>query len=161
MQQAEGAESPDIDLRPAMEPTPGSPLPQLGASQSLSSLPSHIKPINQRMGSDDVAYLRSKRALELPSLNLRNALLRALFDYVFPYLPIFDLDAFLQSVSTHDGSSGQVSLLLVQAVMAAGSAHVDFIHLKEAGYQTRTQARLEFLNKVRVSNVLPSNSHYS
>jgi hypothetical protein len=113
-------------------------------------LPKYVRPLTS-LPPDDMAYLHAEGALDLPDGTLQNALLRAFFEYVHPYVPTLDLDSFLHCIETHDGSAGQISLLLLQAVFAAGTAHVELDHLRDAGFQTRKQARTAFMKKVRVS----------
>jgi hypothetical protein len=78
-------------------------------------------------------------------------MLRAYVEFVHPYMPLLDLHDFLSMVDRRDGSKGQVSLILFQAVMFAGSAFVDMEHLRTAGYHTRKEARKDFFQKTRVS----------
>ncbi|KAL6875403.1 fungal-specific transcription factor domain-containing protein [Trichoderma longibrachiatum] len=112
-------------------------------------LPKYVRPLTS-LPPDDMEFLHAEGALTLPDSALQNALLRAFFEYVHPYVPTLDLDAFLHSIGTPDGSAGQVSLLLLQAVLAAGTAHVELHHLRNGGYQTRKQARTAFLKRVRL-----------
>ncbi|PTB69592.1 hypothetical protein BBK36DRAFT_1207064 [Trichoderma citrinoviride] len=112
-------------------------------------LPRYVRPLTS-LPPDDMEFLHAEGALSLPDSALQNALLRAFFEYVHPYVPTLDLDAFLHSIETPDGSAGQVSLLLLQAVLAAGTAHVELQHLRNGGYQTRKQARTAFLKRVRL-----------
>ncbi|TFB04086.1 hypothetical protein CCMA1212_003910 [Trichoderma ghanense] len=112
-------------------------------------LPKYVRPLTS-LPPDDMEFLHAEGALSLPDSALQNALLRAFFEYVHPYVPTLDLDAFLHSIETPDGSAGQVSLLLLQAVLAAGTAHVELHHLRNGGYQTRKQARTAFLKRVRL-----------
>ncbi|RFU73367.1 cutinase transcription factor 1 beta [Trichoderma arundinaceum] len=125
--------------------------PQDSSSDELHAfdLPKYVRPLTS-LPPDDMAYLHAEGALDLPDSTLQNALLRAFFEYIHPYVPTLDLDGFLHSIETHDGSAGQVSLLLLQAVLAAGTAHVELDHLRDAGFQTRKQARTVFLKKVRL-----------
>ncbi|KAL7790919.1 fungal-specific transcription factor domain-containing protein [Trichoderma ceciliae] len=116
---------------------------------SLFDLPKYVRPLTN-LPPDDMACLHAEGALELPDSVLQSALLRAFFEYVHPFVPTLDLDGFLHSIETHDGSAGQVSLLLLQAVLAAGTAHVELDVLGNAGFQTRKQARAAFMKKVRL-----------
>lgn len=127
--------------------------PQDSSSDDFDAfdLPKYVRPLTS-LPPDDMEFLHAEGALDLPDSALQNALLRAFFEYVHPYVPTLDLDAFLHSVETHDGSAGQVSLLLLQAVLAAGTAHVELDHLRNGGYQTRKQARTAFMKRVRVSS---------
>ncbi|KAL7945574.1 fungal-specific transcription factor domain-containing protein [Trichoderma barbatum] len=125
--------------------------PQSSSSDDLDAfdLPKYVRPLTS-LPPDDMEYLHAEGALDLPDAALQNALLRAFFEYVHPYVPTLDLDAFLHSIETHDGSAGQVSLLLLQAVLAAGTAHVELDQLRNGGYQTRKQARTAFMKRVRL-----------
>ncbi|KAH7016757.1 fungal-specific transcription factor domain-containing protein [Ilyonectria destructans] len=112
-------------------------------------LPGFIKPLATRIAIDDLAFLHSRQALTLPSLDCQDALLWSFFEYVYPFMPILDLDLFLQVVSNQDGKAGQVSLLLFQAVLFAGTAHVKLEYLRNAGFTTRKQAGKAFFQRVR------------
>lgn len=96
----------------------------------------------------------SMGALSLPGLESRNALLRAYFEFTYPYMPILDISNFLGALTGQSGISGKVSLFLFQAILFSGAAHVQLDCLKAAGFATRKQAREELFRRVRVS--LPS-----
>lgn len=116
----------------------------------LKQLPQYIRTLPTNIAVDDLTYLSSKGALEIPTPDLRNALIWSFFEYVYPFMPILDFDQFLQSINVQDGSN-PISLLLFQAVLFAGTAHVEMSYLKRAGFQTRRDARKAFFQKVRVS----------
>lgn len=122
--------------------------PKLGAD-----LPLFIKPLPAKIGPDEIAYLAKKGALTLPKSTLRSEMLRAYVEFVHPYMPLLDLHDFLMVIDRPDGSLGKVSLILFQAVMFAGSAFVDMHHLQAAGYVTRKEARKDFFQKTRVSEI--------
>lgn len=103
-----------------------------------------------KIAPDDVAYLRTKGALSVPSFSLQKALLRAYAEYVHPYMPLLDLHDFLTIVDAQDGSRGQTSLFLYQAVMFCATAFVSNKILKEAGYTSRKAARRTFFTKARL-----------
>jgi hypothetical protein len=113
-------------------------------------LPKFIKPLPAKIGPDEISYLEKKGALTVPRGNLRSEMLRAYVEFVHPYMPLLDLHDFLSMIDRRDGSKGQVSLILFQAVMFAGSAFVDVEHLRAAGYSTRKEARKDFFQKTRV-----------
>ena len=98
-------------------------------------------------------FLREKGALSLPSITFQNALLQAYAEYVHPYMPLLDMHEFLSMVDARDGSRGQVSLFLYQAVMFAATAFVDSKALRDAGYPNRKAARKAFFHRTRVSVV--------
>lgn len=122
----------------------------LGSPRPRSFLPEYIRGLPQRLQRDDVEYLVTKGALTIPDTTLRNELLKAYIYYVHPYMPLLDLEEFLQVIARNDGVH-QMSLLLFQAVMFAGTAFVDVEHLLNAGYSSRKIARKIFFQRARVS----------
>ncbi|KAI9727575.1 MAG: hypothetical protein M1828_006517 [Chrysothrix sp. TS-e1954] len=136
---------PDIVTnQPIFNPTLMSP----ALSETL--LPDYVKPLPSRLGHDEAAFLLKKGALSLPPLELRNALLQSFVEHVDPFMPIVDIDEFLQNLDVGDGSIGHVSLLVLQAVMFTASAFVDMQYLKRAGYMTRKDARRAFYTRTRL-----------
>jgi hypothetical protein len=117
---------------------------------ALANIPHYIKPLPARIGPDEAAYLEKKGALTIPSVGLRNELLKAYIEFVHPYMPLIDLYDFVMIVESGNGVLGRISLILFQAVMFAGSAFVDMQHLHNAGYLTRKEARKDFFQKTRV-----------
>jgi len=115
-----------------------------------ANLPYFIKPLPARIGPDEIAYLGKKGALTVPSVGLRNELLRAYIEFVHPYMPLLELYDFVMIVESGSGVLGRISLILFQAVMFAGSAFVDMHHLHNAGYMSRKEARKDFFQKTRV-----------
>ncbi|KAH8161761.1 hypothetical protein CIB48_g6482 [Xylaria polymorpha] len=112
---------------------------------------SKLDPKPRHYGWDrHVDYLRAKGALSVPSFSLQKALLCAYAEYVHPYMPLLDLHDFLTIVDAHDGSRGQTSLFLYQAVMFCATAFVSNKILKEAGYASRKAARRAFFSKARL-----------
>ncbi|KAJ3545115.1 hypothetical protein NM208_g2675 [Fusarium decemcellulare] len=117
---------------------------------SCMTLPGYVKPLTTRIAVDDLAFLQSKGALTLPSQECRDELLWCFFEYVYPLMPILDIDEFLRIIENPDGKSGRISLLLLQAVLFAGSAFVKIDHLKDSGFLTRRQARKAMFQRVRL-----------
>lgn len=122
----------------------------------LSLLPAWIKPLPDKIGPDEIAYLQRKGALNIPAPPLQNALLQAYVEYVHPYMPLLELFDFLNVISAGDGQGGQVSLLLYHAVLFAGSAFVKRKVLAEHGYPNRKVARKIFFQRAKVSLCLAS-----
>ena len=120
-------------------------------SQSRPLLPHYLAPIPDRLPSEEVDYLVKKGSFDIPDLEFRNALLRSYIDFVHPLMPLIDLEPLLISLEDSEGRSGQVSLLLFQACMFAGSAHVDIKPLRRLGFLTRKAARKALYQKVKVS----------
>ncbi|KAF2428600.1 hypothetical protein EJ08DRAFT_650981 [Tothia fuscella] len=116
----------------------------------ISNIPYFIKPLPPRIGPDEVSYLEKKGALTVPSVGLRNEMLKAYIEFVHPYMPLIDLYDFVMIIESGNGSLGRISLILYQAVMFAGSAFVDMHHLHNAGYLTRKEARKDFFQKTRL-----------
>ncbi|KAI1424411.1 fungal-specific transcription factor domain-containing protein [Xylaria sp. FL1777] len=109
-----------------------------------------LRPLPSKFAPEDVDYLRAKGALSMPSLAFQKALLEAYVEYVHPYMPLLDLHSFLGIVDAYDGSRGQTSLFLYQAVMFCATAFVSNKDLKEAGYASRKVARRAFFSKARL-----------
>lgn len=113
------------------------------------SLPLYIKPLHSRLTADDILYLEKKGALAVPAEPLRDELLRCYAEFVHPYMPLLDLHEVVGIIDRNDGTQS-ISLLLFQAMMFAGIATVDMRYLKQAGYETRRDARREFFQKTRL-----------
>jgi hypothetical protein len=101
------------------------------------------------MMEDDVQFLQKKGALSIPETGFRDDLLRAYIEFVHPYMPLLELHEFL-GIIDNNGRHGKVSLLLLQAVLFAGSSFIDMSKLEAAGYATRNAARKAFYRKTRV-----------
>lgn len=112
-------------------------------------LPDYIRGLPPRLQKEDVDYLMTKGALTIPDITLRNELLKSYLHYVHPYMPILEMEEFLQIIAANDGVHC-LSLLLFQAVMFAGTAFVDVKYLKAAGYRTRKAARKLFFQRTRL-----------
>ncbi|KAF5863412.1 hypothetical protein ETB97_010170 [Aspergillus alliaceus] len=112
-------------------------------------LPDYIRGLPPRLQKEDIDYLAMKGALTVPDVPLRNELLKAYIHYVHTYMPLLDLEDFLQTIVQNDGIR-RMSLLLFQAVMFAGTAFVDLKHLQAAGYSSRKVARKAFFQRARL-----------
>ncbi|KAJ6013282.1 hypothetical protein N7540_007873 [Penicillium herquei] len=124
--------------------------PNFGTQRTAGDfLPDYIRGLPARFQKEDIEYLAAKGALTIPDINLRNELLKAYIHYVHSYMPLLDLEEFLQTIVQNDGVH-RISLLLFQAVMFAGMAFVDMKHLQAAGYQTRKAARKIFFQRARL-----------
>ncbi|KAJ6145232.1 hypothetical protein N7470_009127 [Penicillium chermesinum] len=109
--------------------------PTFGQQRSTGSfLPDYIRGLPSRLQKEDVEYL---------------ALLKSYVHYVHPYMPLMDLEEFLQTIAQNDGTQ-RISLLLFQAVMFVGMAFVDMKHVHAAGFQNRKQARKVFFQRARL-----------
>ena len=112
-------------------------------------LPAYIKPLSSRVSAQDEEFLAKKGALSIPAPGLRDALLRSYLEYVQTYMPLLELHDFLNTVDAN-GVKGTVSLLLLQAIMFAGSAFVDIKLLRAFGFESRKAARRDFFQKTKV-----------
>lgn len=121
----------------------------LTPSGQSNQLPNYIRRLPQRLQAEDLNYLQAKGALTIPDRALRDELLKAYIHYVHPYMPLLDLEEFLQILARNDGTH-HVSLLLFQAVMFAGTAFVDMEALRNAGYDNRKSVRKVFFQRARV-----------
>lgn len=67
--------------------------------------------------SEDISFLKSKGALDLPSPDITQELLSKYFRFLHPFFPIIDREAFLlQFRQAEQGNTGP-SLVLLQAVL--------------------------------------------
>ncbi|KAL1966999.1 hypothetical protein VTN77DRAFT_3523 [Rasamsonia byssochlamydoides] len=123
--------------------------PGYGKSRPRGFLPDFIRGLPQRLQADDIDYLAAKGALTIPDVELRNELLKSYIHYVHPFMPLLDLEEFLQTIARNDGIH-RMSLLLFQAVLFAGTAFVDIKHLRAAGYPNRKAARKAFFQRARL-----------
>ncbi|KAJ6140077.1 hypothetical protein N7471_006563 [Penicillium samsonianum] len=124
--------------------------PNFGNTRSTSGfLPDYIRGLPARLQKEDIDYLAVKGALTIPDVALRNELLKSYIHYVHTYMPLLDLEEFLENIVQNDGIH-RISLLLFQAVMFAGVAFIDMKHLQAAGYQTRKVARKVFFQRARL-----------
>ncbi|KAL1855000.1 hypothetical protein Plec18170_004412 [Paecilomyces lecythidis] len=110
--------------------------------------PLFLKPLPSRIAQEDIDFLQQRGALTIPDEELRIELLRSYVQWAYNFMPSIDLHEFLRCVVEND-PKGNISLLVFQAVMFAGTAFVDIKYLQEAGYETRQSARKEFFSRVR------------
>jgi hypothetical protein len=131
------------EIQQLLDPSFGSP------RSSGIVLPDYIRGLPARLQKEDIDYLAMKGALTVPDVTLRNELLKAYIHYVHTYMPLLDLEDFLQTIVQNDGIR-RMSLLLFQAVMFAGTAFIDLKHLQAAGYPSRKSARKAFFQRARL-----------
>jgi hypothetical protein len=116
---------------------------------NMNSIPPIFKSLPSRIAEEDVEYLWAKGCLSTPETKLRNELLKCYIEHVHSHMPILELNDFLEIIERGDGSTGQLSLLLFQCVMFAGSAFISLAHLKAVGFATRFEARKAFFTRAR------------
>jgi len=126
------------------------PLLRTGLEQHVNEWPGFIKPMPERILSEDRRYLVQKQVFTLPPLRLQNALLAAYIEYVHPYMPLLELHDLLRVINDRSGASGKLSLFLYHAVMFSATAFVDESLLRDAGYDSRRDARRSFFSRTRL-----------
>ncbi|KIX97977.1 uncharacterized protein Z520_06055 [Fonsecaea multimorphosa CBS 102226] len=133
---------------------PSPPLAQFPEKISPRQLPAYIQPCPERFTDADIAYIRSKGALDIPHERLRNETVRCYFEYIHPFLPLLDPAQLLivvdNSSSGHHCSGPQLSLLLFHSVMFAAVPFVDESLVREAGYANLKIARKAFFQKAKL-----------
>lgn len=123
------------------------------SSQPTNELPPFIKPRENNLDDTDEAYLVSKGALTLPDTASQTQLLQAYLDFTYPFLPVLDIQRLVRILDPNGGEDGQISLLLYQSMMFAGTAHVGIDCLVRLGFNSRQQARRKFFNIVKVCTI--------
>lgn len=112
-------------------------------------LPPYIKPpaaIEQAY----TAFLDSQGAYKLPSVSLQCVLIRSYVEFAYPRMPIIDLEDFCSTLRCADGSTGQVSLLLYQAVLFAGSSFVSSDAMGDDEFPDKIEMRRELYRRAKV-----------
>jgi len=138
-------------VTPGIPPSPALLHPLLRtALEQTNEWPAFIKPIPDRVLAEDRQYLVQKQVFTLPPLRLQNALLAAYVEFVHPYMPLMELHDFLRVVNDRSGASGKISLFLYHAVMFSATAFVDETLLRDAGYDSRRDARRAFFSRTRL-----------
>lgn len=150
---------PHFDAQVAFVPTDSSTLHRLrpipvnldaapGTSQCIE-LPPYIRPAHRDIDPEELHYLRGRGALSIPDPVLRDQLLLAFVLYVYPFLPIVNLQEVISAIEETPGYN--VSLILFQAIMFAGTAFVDLQLILDAGFENRLAARAYFFRRIKVS----------
>jgi hypothetical protein len=112
-------------------------------------LPCYVKPIASTTPSAGVQYLLKKTAFKIPAVSHRNELLRCYIQYVHPFAPVVDLQQFLSPMWKNNAAE-RISLLLLHAVMFAGTAYINRCYLKAQGFKTRKAARAAYFTRVKL-----------
>lgn len=114
------------------------------------TLPGYLEPIPDHLAPDDLDYLQAKGAFDIPGDKFRNAVLRSYSQFLQIYMPMLDIGDFLTVVASGKNDGRQVSLLVFQAIMFAGCAHVDVKPLRSMGFLTRKAARQVLFQRTKV-----------
>ncbi|KAH6994674.1 fungal-specific transcription factor domain-containing protein [Fusarium venenatum] len=71
------------------------------------------------------SFLQSQGVFSLPPTTIQCELVNSLVEYIYPRMPLLDLEAFLACISCPGGTKGQLSLVLYSAILFSGSIHLD------------------------------------
>ncbi|KAG5655218.1 hypothetical protein KAF25_001971 [Fusarium avenaceum] len=122
---------------------------QAQMDQLTPALPLFIRPPPRHLDSRDMDYLSHKLCLSIPDPDFRHELLRVYVNVVHPVLPILDLDDYIGSILNNNGRN-PISLLLFQAVNFVSVTFVGLKFLQSRGYVSRSAARRDFFDRVRI-----------
>ena len=86
-------------------------------------------------------------------------LLRAYIEFSYPRMPVIHLEAFCQAIESCDGSGGKISIMLYQAVLFAGAAHVRSSVAEENGWASKKTLRRELHQRVEVNVAVIYGNH--
>lgn len=111
-------------------------------------LPSYITPLPSRIDQDVRQLLYRKGALNIPREGTINDLLKGFICFVYPMLPVLDLDSFLGAIRGTSGKS--ISLLLFQAILMAGATFADFSSLQDVEFQSFEDAQMILFERVKL-----------
>ncbi|OAL34943.1 hypothetical protein AYO20_05658 [Fonsecaea nubica] len=126
------------------QPSHTSPDPRLSSGGgSEDTLPKYIRTTSARLDAVDIERLQAKGAFIIPATSLRNELLRCYVEYVHPYMPVLELEDFLDTIEKGEATK-TVSLLLFQSVMFAATPYIASKTLAAHGYNDRRKARRSF-----------------
>ncbi|KAK5051912.1 hypothetical protein LTR84_002715 [Exophiala bonariae] len=135
--------------------TPSSTLSSAGLDRSTSNNKRHsplpelaIKP-SPSIDPEDLAYLTSTGVFNLPPPSVVRDLLGCFINYVYPLLPILDIQSLLEEL---DGPSPQINLPLLYGIMLAASGFAPQDTVEQAGFRSRFEWRKGLGRKLQVSN---------
>ncbi|OQE46685.1 hypothetical protein PENCOP_c001G00040 [Penicillium coprophilum] len=84
----------------------------------------------------------------MPPRPFQLTLVRAYINNIHPRVPFVDIKKLLHAISTEDPSQ-HISILLLQAILFAGSASISATELSAAGYRNKATACGEFFARAR------------
>jgi hypothetical protein len=106
-----------------LSPYPSPTQTLLDYPQKQWELPAYVKPLHKSISQEDLQYLYRKGALDIPHRETRDRLLKAYTKWIHPFSPMLDLEQVLNAIFSN-GKEGQISLLLLQSMLFAATAHV-------------------------------------
>ena len=110
-------------------------------------LPDYITPLPKSIDRHVLHLLHQKGALAVPQKVMVDELLRGFLCYVYPLLPVVDLDSFFGAMS---GNGKTISLLLFQAVVMAGAIFADLSRLQYAESQSQKDLQRIYFERVKL-----------
>ncbi|KAM0718177.1 hypothetical protein Q7P37_006509 [Cladosporium fusiforme] len=108
------------------------------ADSSRKNHPPHLS-------SQDIDYLTSKRAFEVPKSGLEKLLVSAFLDRFYPLYSIVDKDEILQLHRTQN-----LPFILLHAICLIGATFCDISVIHRYGFDSRLQARRSFYEKAKI-----------
>lgn len=102
-------------------------------------------PSTKFLAPEDVSYLRSRGAFDLPASHIQEILIRCYFHHVHPFSPILDPRQFIL-----DYESGRVSILLLWSIFVASASFVDDTLLTQDFYTSRTSLKRSVYQRAKV-----------
>lgn len=123
--------------------------PVTESKQRAPKLPPFIKstPTNS---PEHTSFLESQGAYELPSTPVQCALIKAYVEFAYPRMPVIDLDEFGQAIRSSNGTPGQISLVLYQAILFSGSAYIAPEDVGNEGFAEKKDLRRELYRRTKV-----------
>ena len=116
----------------------------LRQAPNRTGLPDFITPLSPNLDSDDLNYLRTKSALDIPSTGFLRAIFEAYIQFVHPYMPTIDLST-IRGILV--GESVTISILPLQAIVFASVPFVDLAEIQKSWVQDPTSLPKGLLRK--------------
>ncbi|KAH6890680.1 hypothetical protein B0T10DRAFT_486434, partial [Thelonectria olida] len=114
------------------------------SSKPDNALTPQARPWNKPPQLDDIdeEYLAKKGVFKLPPPHHLDTFLKAFFEYLYPFSPVIERVDFIRSYR-----SGNCSLFLLRAIMAAATLYVPMDVISECGFGSRSAAQESFFSK--------------
>ncbi|KAK2735747.1 cutinase transcription factor 1 beta [Colletotrichum kahawae] len=101
-----------------------------------------------------VGFLEQQGAFRLPSLSLQSALLKAFIEFVYPRMPLLSLTKLCEAIESYDRGTKDFSLLIYQAILFAGSAHVKHADLAGTEFSDKLSLRKTLYQRAEAALLL-------
>ncbi|KAF4992927.1 hypothetical protein FGRMN_6871 [Fusarium graminum] len=111
------------------------------------SFDNQLRRWNPPLELDDVdnEYLTKKKVFELPSQQYMDVIVKAYFEHIYPFAPIFNRAKFIESYR-----SGSCSIFLLHAISTTASLYVPIEVIQGCGYPDRSTAHTSFFSKAKL-----------